>query len=49
MTDAIAVVNAGSSSLKFAVLAARDLRPLVSGQIEGLQTAPHVHVEAEGF
>ena len=48
MTDAIAVVNAGSSSLKFAVLAARDLRPLVSGQIEGLQTAPHVHVEAEG-
>ena len=48
MTDAIAVVNAGSSSLKFAVLAARDLRPLVSGQVEGLQTAPHVHVEAEG-
>lgn len=48
MTDAIAVVNAGSSSLKFAVLAARDLRSLVSGQVEGLQTAPHVHVEGEG-
>ncbi|MDE2076998.1 MAG: acetate/propionate family kinase [Burkholderiales bacterium] len=47
MTDAVVVVNAGSSSLKFAVLAARDLRPLVSGQVEGLQTAPHVHVESE--
>lgn len=48
MTDAIVVVNAGSSSLKFAVLAASSLHPLVSGQVEGLQTAPHVHVQAEG-
>lgn len=48
MTDAIVVVNAGSSSLKFAVLASRDLRPLVSGQVEGVQTAPHAHVRSEG-
>lgn len=46
MTDAIAVVNAGSSSLKFAVLAATDLRPLIHGQIEGLQTAPHARFES---
>ena len=39
---AIAVLNAGSSSLKFSVLRRRDgaLAPVFSGQLEGLFTAP---------
>jgi len=41
MTQAIAVINAGSSSLKFAVCAASDFTPLVHGQIEGLGNTPH--------
>jgi acetate kinase len=42
MADAIAVLNAGSSSVKFSVFAAHDdsLRLQVRGQIEGLFTAP---------
>jgi acetate kinase len=42
MTDAIAVLNAGSSSLKFSVFAARDgaLDLVARGQAEGLYTAP---------
>ena len=42
MTQAIAVLNAGSSSLKFSLFAERDgmLDPVLSGQIEGLLTAP---------
>lgn len=36
MTDAIAVFNAGSSSLKFSVFAAHDLSVLLHGQTEGL-------------
>ena len=42
MTDAIAVLNAGSSSLKFSVFAARDgaLELAARGQAEGLYTAP---------
>src|SRR5262245_43253560 len=43
MADAIAVLNAGSSSLKFSLFVARnnDLEPEVRGQIEGIDTAPH--------
>ncbi|MEI7445160.1 MAG: acetate/propionate family kinase [Burkholderiales bacterium] len=39
---ALAVLNAGSSSLKFSVLRIRDgaLAPLLSGQLEGLFTSP---------
>ncbi len=42
MTDAIAVLNAGSSSLKFSVFAARgfELELVARGQAEGLHTAP---------
>src|SRR5687768_12075020 len=42
MADAIVVLNAGSSSLKFSVFVARDgaLEPTLRGQVEGLQTAP---------
>jgi len=46
MTDAIAVFNAGSSSLKFSVFAARDLSLLVHGQIDGLGVAPHLVFKA---
>ncbi len=42
MTDAIAVLNAGSSSLKFSVFAGRgdELELIARGQAEGLYTAP---------
>ena len=42
MSNAILVLNAGSSSIKFLVFADRDgaLDPVVRGQIEGLHTAP---------
>ena len=42
MSDAILVLNAGSSSIKFLVFAQRggDLDPVVRGQIEGLNTSP---------
>ena len=42
MTDAIAVVNAGSSSIKFSLFAAADseLELKARGQIEGIFTAP---------
>jgi acetate kinase len=42
MTDAIAVLNAGSSSLKFSVFAERGdaFEPIARGQAEGLYTAP---------
>jgi acetate kinase len=42
MRDAIAVLNAGSSSLKFSLFAQAgdDLELVVRGQAEGLQTAP---------
>jgi len=42
MTDAIVVVNAGSSSIKFSVFAQKgnDLDLAVRGQAEGLHTAP---------
>lgn len=43
MADAIAVLNAGSSSIKFSLFAARgnELALELRGQIEGLNTAPH--------
>jgi acetate kinase len=42
MADAILVLNAGSSSIKFSLFADRDPQPelLLRGQIEGLYTAP---------
>jgi acetate kinase len=42
MADAILVLNAGSSSVKFSVFLARDgaLEPMLRGQIEGLFTKP---------
>ena len=42
MRDAIAVLNAGSSSIKFSLFAQAgdDLELTVRGQAEGLQTAP---------
>ena len=43
MTEAILVINAGSSSIKFALFAVSgtELTPVAHGQIEGLGTAPH--------
>jgi acetate kinase len=43
MADTIAVLNAGSSSIKFSQFAVRDgaLEQALHGQIEGLYTAPH--------
>ncbi len=43
MADAIAVLNGGSSSLKFSLFSARsdDLDLQVRGQVEGITTAPH--------
>jgi acetate kinase len=43
MADAIAVLNAGSSSIKFSlfVLRRQDLELELRGQIEGIYTAPH--------
>ena len=35
MTDAIAVLNAGSSSLKFSLFTARIFRPLCTGSLKG--------------
>lgn len=42
MTDAIAVINAGSSSLKFSLFTARAYKPLLHGQIEGLGSKSHL-------
>ena len=47
VVDAMGGDHAPAVVVEGAVLAARDLRPLVSGQVEGLQTSPHVHVESE--
>jgi acetate kinase len=51
MSDAIAVLNAGSSSIKFSLFALRDadLDLTHRGQIEGIYTAPHfVAKDADG-
>lgn len=48
MRNSILVLNAGSSSLKFSVfelLNEQPLSPLVTGQIEGIATAPHLKVK----
>ena len=44
MTDAVLTLNAGSSSLKFALFERRDtgVTELFHGQIEGVQSAPHM-------
>jgi acetate kinase len=49
MTDAIAVLNAGSSSIKFSLFAQAgdDLELAVRGQAEGLQTAPRFVAKSE--
>ena len=43
MTDAILVLNAGSSSIKFSLFAEAGIEPAVvaSGQVESLDTSPH--------
>jgi acetate kinase len=43
VADAIAVLNAGSSSVKFSLFLARggELEPEVRGQVEGISTSPH--------
>ena len=43
MTDAVLVLNAGSSSIKFSLFAARrdELALIAGGQIARLHTAPH--------
>ena len=43
MVDAIAVLNAGSSSIKFSLFVTRasDLELELHGEIEGLYTLPH--------
>jgi acetate kinase len=45
MSNAFAVINAGSSSIKFSVFKAAGFEPLISGQIEGLYTHPHFIVK----
>jgi acetate kinase len=44
MADAIAVINAGSSSVKFSLFLVRngDLTLEVRGQVEGLPTSPRL-------
>ncbi len=45
MTNSIAVINAGSSSIKFALFdATQEERRRFRGQIEGIGTAPHLYV-----
>ena len=45
MSDLIAVINAGSSSVKFAIYqATRDERCLFRGQVEGIGVAPRLEV-----
>jgi acetate kinase len=43
ITDAIVVLNAGSSSIKFSLFAerSRELELVARGQVEGIYTAPH--------
>jgi acetate kinase len=46
MSDCIAVINAGSSSVKFAVYEASDeANVLFRGQVEGIGVAPHLTIE----
>lgn len=47
MEGAIAVINAGSSSLKFSLFTALGERPLVHGKLEELGRAPRLKVQAQ--
>jgi acetate kinase len=44
MPDCIAVINAGSSSVKFAIYAPGDAMTLYRGQVEGIGTSPHLRI-----
>jgi acetate kinase len=44
MSDCIAVINAGSSSVKFAIYASGDVVALYRGQVEGIGTAPRLRI-----
>ncbi len=44
MTSCIAVINAGSSSVKFAIYDATKEIRLFQGQIEGIGLAPHLTI-----
>jgi acetate kinase len=50
MADAIAVINAGSSSIKFSLFGAQhgDLRLQLHGQVEGIGTKPHFVAQDAG-
>ncbi|HET6491414.1 MAG TPA: acetate kinase, partial [Burkholderiales bacterium] len=50
MTDAILVLNAGSSSIKFSVFSSgeRALQLVFKGQVEALYTAPRFNAESAG-
>lgn len=50
MNDAIIVINAGSSSLKFSLYGVSDHEPaaLARGQIEGLNTSPRLKIKNAG-
>jgi acetate kinase len=49
LSDAILTLNAGSSSLKFALYAGADmLAPVASGNIEGIGTDPRFHARDNG-
>lgn len=45
MNDAMAVINAGSSSLKFSLFTVQTCSRLLHGQIEGLATQPHAVIK----
>lgn len=47
MTNAVLSINAGSSSIKFTISDATNLKPMFHGQIDGIDTAPHFSVHAE--
>lgn len=50
MTDAVLVLNAGSSSIKFSVfeVSGTDPKPLTKGQVEGLRTSPRFVARTPG-
>jgi acetate kinase len=47
VADAILVLNAGSSSLKFALFEGADLGPLARGQVSGIGTSPRLELNDE--
>jgi acetate kinase len=44
MSDCIAVINAGSSSVKFAIYEPGEVIALYRGQVEGIGTAPRLRI-----